>query len=70
MKVFLTSLIGGSYVEKGIRIPCPLFDENQFLVNLKKYWAENAKCLIISSSPDNTLINDSFLTIFKEAFSM
>lgn len=68
MKIFLTSLIGGSYVENGIRIPCPLFDENQFLENLRKYWADNAKCLILSSSPDNITINDSFLTIFKEAF--
>lgn len=70
MKVFLTSTIGGSYVENGIRIPCPFLDENHFLKNLRKHWPDNAKCLILSSSPDDTQMNDIFLTIFQKAFPM
>lgn len=68
MKLFLTSSIGGSYKENGIRIPCALDESNQFIVNLKKHWTTNSKCLIISSDPDNEEINDSFKAIFAEAF--
>lgn len=70
MKVFLTSTIGGSYVEDGTRIPCPFLDDNHFLEILRKHWPDNAKCLILSSSPDNNKLNDSFLMIFQEAFPM
>lgn len=68
MRLFLTSSIGGSYIENGRRIPCTLDGSNQFLNNLKKYWPENSKCLVISSDPDNDDINDSFKAIFAEAF--
>jgi peptidase E len=70
MKLFLTSSIGGSYKENGIRTPCALDDSNQFLNNLKKDWPKNSKCMIISSDPDNEEINDSFKSIFKEAFNI
>lgn len=36
MKLFLTSSISGSYIENGVRKPCPLDDSNQFVDNLKK----------------------------------
>lgn len=68
MKLFLTSSIGGSYKENGIRLPCTLDGSNHFLNNLMKYWPMNSKCLVISSDPDNKEINDSFKDIFKEAF--
>lgn len=70
MKLFLTSTIGGSYIEEGKRIPCALMNDNQFLDHLKEHWIYDSKCLIVSSSPDNIEINDSFKTIFAEAFKL
>lgn len=70
MILFLTSSIGGSYKVEGARIPCQLDSSNQFLYNLKKYWPDNAKCLIICSDPENKEINDSFRKVFMEAFRM
>lgn len=68
MKLFITSSIGGSYKEEGIRIPCALDGSNRFLDKLKEHWVENSKCLLISSDPENEDINDSFKAIFDEAF--
>lgn len=68
MKLFLTSSIGGSYKENGIRIPCSLDGSNNFLNLLRENWPINSKCLLLSSDPDNEEINDSFKAIFTEAF--
>lgn len=68
MKLFLTSSIGGSYKENGIRIPCALYGENNFLNLLREYWSINSKCLLLSSDPDNVEINNSFKEVFTEAF--
>jgi len=68
MKLFLTSSIGGSYKENGKRIPCALEGANHFLDLLREHWAVNSKCLVISSDPENDVINDSFKAIFTEAF--
>lgn len=70
MKLFLTSKIGGSYKENGIRIPCALNEANNFLNLLKEYWPINSKCLIISSDPDSEEMNDSLKSVFTEAFRM
>ncbi len=70
MKLFLTSSIGGSYIEEGRRIPCVLTTDNHFLDHMKEHWKNNSKCLLISSDPDNTEINNSFKTIFAEAFKL
>jgi peptidase E len=68
MKLFLTSSIGGSYKENGIRIPCALDSSNNFLNLIREYLPKNSKCLLISSDPDNEEINNSFKTIYTEAF--
>lgn len=70
MKLFLTSSIGGSYKENGIRIPCALDGSNHFLEHLKKCLSENSKCLILSSDPENEEMNDSFRNVFTEAFKI
>ncbi|WP_346961716.1 Type 1 glutamine amidotransferase-like domain-containing protein [Clostridium sp.] len=70
MKLFLTSSIGGSYKENGIRIPCALDGSNHFLDHIKKYLPENSKCLILSSDPENEEMNDSFKNVFTEAFKI
>ena len=33
-------------------------EKNNFLVNLKKYWKDNARCLIISAFPADNAAND------------
>lgn len=68
MKLYLTSSIGESYIEQGKRIPCSLDESNGFVTSLRNSLPQKAKCLIISSSPDNEEINDSFRDIFEEAF--
>ncbi len=70
MKLFLTSSIGGSYKENGVRIPCALEGANNFLKLLREHWTINTKCLVISSDPENEEINDSFKALFAEAFSI
>ncbi len=68
MKLFLTSSIGGSYKENGVRLPCALDNSNHFVDILREYWTVDAKCLILCSEPDNQALSDSFKMIFKEAF--
>ena len=68
MKLFLTSSIGGSYQENGIRIPCALDGENNCLNLLREYCPINSKCLLISSDPDNVEMNNSFKAVFTDAF--
>lgn len=70
MKLFLTRSIGGSYKENGIRKPCALDDANSFLNLLREHWTINAKCLVLSSDPENEVVNDSFKALFTEAFRL
>lgn len=70
MKLFLTSSIGGSYKENGIRTPCTLDGANNFLNLLRENWPANSRCLLLSSNPDNEDINDEFKAIFEEAFKI
>lgn len=68
MKLFLTSSIGGGYIENGVNIPCRFEDANCFLDILKKQWLSDSKCLILSSDPDNELMNDKLKSDFAESF--
>ncbi len=70
MKIFLTSSPGGSYKVDGNRIACELDNSNSFVDNLKIYWKENAKCLIVSSNPKEHIINDSIRDVFSKSFPM
>ncbi len=70
MVAFLTSSPGGSYKIDGNRIACELENSNGFVDNIKKYWKENARCLIVSASPDDYIINDSIKNIFEKSFPM
>ncbi len=69
MIAFLTSSPGGSYIENGERIPCELDQSNNFVNNLRKYWKVHPRCLMISSDPDNTAMNEGMKAIMTEAFS-
>lgn len=69
MRVFLTSDPGGSYQDKvGVRIPCELDHSNEFVTNLKKYWPNEAKGLIVAAYPDDAVINDSLRSQIPESF--
>ncbi len=71
MTLFLTSSIGASIRdENGERLPCALDSSNSFVDNLKQRWPEHPNCLIISSDPDNTQMNDFFKDIYNEAFKL
>lgn len=42
--------------------------KNGFLVHLKKYWKENARCLIVSAFPSDTAANDDMIGGMAYAF--
>lgn len=69
MIVFLTSSPSGSLDDS--HNVNGLDEMNHFVDNLKKYWKECAKCLIITASPDEYEGNDEmtafFAKVFKEA---
>lgn len=71
MKLLLTSSTGGSYKdENGVRIPCEMDRSNGFVNQLQSMWPAVADCLIISSDPDNHMMNDSLRSQFPESFWM
>ena len=70
MKLYLTSAIGGSVKENGVRKPGLLLPFNGFTYFLKKDWTENAKVLIIAASPSEYERNDSILACLREGFPM
>lgn len=70
MKLYLTSAIGGSVKEDGVRKPGLLLPFNGFTYFLKQDWVENAKVLIISASPSDYERNDSILMCLREGFPM
>jgi peptidase E len=70
MITFLTSSPGGQNKINGRRSACKLNETNHFLENLKTYWCENSRCIIICSDPTSYEINDSIRDIFTESFPM
>lgn len=70
MKAILTSSLGGSIKVNGKRVPSTLIEENGLLDRIKLVWSENAKVMMICSSPNNYDINDNIYSCLKEAFTM
>lgn len=68
MIIYLSSKIGGSYKQNGIRIPTVLSSENGLLESFQKNWKEGMRGLIISADPDNIERNNSIYKVFAEAF--
>ncbi len=66
MIVFLTSSPSGSL--DGSHVVNGLDKTNYFVDNLKKYWKECAKCLIITASPDEYVGNDEMTAFFAKVF--
>ncbi len=59
MKAMLTSSLGGSSKENGIRVPSVLIRRNGLLENLKSIWTQNANVLIICADPRDYEKKDS-----------
>ena len=64
MIVFLTSSPTGS-LDDSHKVD-GLDEMNHFVDNLKKYWKECAKCLIITASPDEYEANDEMTAFFAD----
>lgn len=65
MILFLTSSPSGPL--DGSRRVDGLDQMNHFTDNLKLYWKDHARCLMISASPDNYEMNDTMTAFFKGA---
>ncbi|MFT4144287.1 MAG: Type 1 glutamine amidotransferase-like domain-containing protein [Mobilitalea sp.] len=70
MKLYLTSSIGGNFIENETRKACALDGSNHFLELLSKDWTGEVKCLILSSAPEEYQINESYRRLFLEAFNL
>ena len=58
MILFLTSHMGGNRFPPSDPEPKPVLQENRFVENLKKYWPEKAKVLLIASDPcEHTILS-------------
>lgn len=66
MILFLTSSPTGPL--DGSRRVDGLDDMNCFLEKLRKYWVENARCLMITAFPDNDAANDEMQQFFSGTF--
>lgn len=69
MILFLTSSPCDNCVPEGISIPCILNEANDFVLQLKKYWKPDSRCLFISADPENFALNDEMIDTFQKAFS-
>lgn len=65
MIVFLTSSPSGS-LDDSHKVN-GLDEMNHFVDNLRKYWKECAKCLVITASPDAYEANDEMTAFFAQA---
>lgn len=65
--IFLTSSPTGPL--DGSRWVDGIDDKNQFYINLKKYWKNDCRCVIISAFPQNDAANDEMREFFQNTFN-
>lgn len=70
MNLFLTSNIGGIKKENDKKISVKLFEENNFLENLKNNINNYNKFILIASDPDNYKQNDEYLKLDIESLEL
>lgn len=70
MILFLTSHMGGNRFPPQDPQPKPVLQENRFTENLKKFWPERAKVLLISSDPCEHTILSSIADDFSKTLPM
>ena len=69
MRLFLTSSPGGSACVQGTWRPAPFSKSNGFLDRFREACEGVAACLLISSDPDHTAMNDEMRSFYEEAFA-
>ena len=69
MKLFLTSSPGGNACINGKWVGAPFDHSNHFLKYVRKACREETECLVISSDPENTAMNDEVRGFMEEAFA-
>lgn len=70
MNAILMSNMGGSIKVGEKRVPTALWSKNGQLDQIRAFWRENAKVMLISAAPDNFERNDGMMDIFKVSFAM
>lgn len=70
MILFLTSHMGGNRFPPEDPVPKPVLQENGFTENLKKFWPENARVLLIASDPCEHTILSSIADDFSKTLPM
>ena len=70
MILFLTSDVGASKKENGIRVVSKLNNTNKFINELQKYLIERENFLFVASNPDSYEINDSYGLLTFNSFNL
>lgn len=70
MTLFLTSSPGGFRKEGSQYLPCELDERNHFVDNLKRFWPENARVLLVSADPERFPMNDAQRANFAQSLPM
>ena len=70
MVLFLTSHMGGNRFPPEDPEPKPVLSENRFVENLKTYWPERAKVLLIASDPGEHVVLDDIACSFSHTLPM
>ncbi len=68
MVLFLTSSPCDNDVPAHMHLPCCYFTRNSFVANLKKYWKQNSRCVIIAANPDNYEKSEEMVFTFRRCF--
>lgn len=69
MHLFLTSSPCDNHVPDGADLPCILFEQNQFVNNLRRCFVPGSSCVMVASSPDQFAHNDEMAETFRRAFA-
>lgn len=69
-KAFLTSALGGFVKVEGRRVPAKLLGANGLLDMIRASWKADARVMFISGAPDDDVVNDGVMNIFREAFRL
>lgn len=70
MVLFMTSSPGGFRREGDRYVPCELDGRNGFIDNLKRFWPERARVLLVSAAPDLFELNDAQQANFTRSLPM
>ncbi len=70
MVLFLTSDVGASKKENGVRVVSKLNNTNKFIDELQKYLTKGDNFLFVASNPDAFEVNDSYGTITFNSFNL